>query len=49
MLSGTAIQLAEYGADWIDARFSCLGVMEALEQVNFMNGRADIAFWWPGK
>ncbi len=48
VLSETSAHLAKRGADWIDARFSCPLLVEALDRVGYMTGRTDIAFWWPG-
>ncbi len=49
ILSETSGHLAKRGADWIDARFSCPLLVEALQGIGYMTGRTDIAFWWPGK
>ena len=49
ILSETSAHLAKRGSDWIDARFSCPLLVDALRRIGFMTGRTDIAFWWPGK
>lgn len=46
ILSETSAQIAAHGADWIDARFSCANVCDALAKVGYVYGGPDTPFWW---
>ncbi len=46
LLSGTSRHLAERGAHWIDARFSCAPILRALEAVGYMRSRSWAVYWW---
>ena len=45
----TSVELAGRGAHWIDARFSCPKMVEALQKVGFMKGQISNVFWYDGK
>lgn len=48
IIAETSQFLASRGANWIDARFSCPIMSDALNRVGYMNSGSDIVFWWPG-
>ncbi len=46
IIGETSAQIAARGADWIDARFSCANVCDALAKVGYLPGGPDTPFWW---
>ena len=46
LASSTSNHLAERGAHWIDARFSCEKVLSALEAVGYMRTKSWPIYWW---
>ena len=45
----TSVELADRGAHWIDARFSCPKMVEALRKIGFMRGQVSNVFWCDGE
>lgn len=45
ILGETSAQISARGADWIDARFTCPKVSDALAKIGYMAGGPDTPFW----
>lgn len=46
ILGETSAQISNRGADWIDARFTCPTVCDALAKIGYVAGGPDTPFWW---